>query len=185
MPRPLSLVGAVLAALLLGALVGALLSRRRAAADAPGAEPVPADAWFDGLLVGWLGMVAVATLTPLSRFGMLAGTPEVVLTPLERLAGAPGIYALVNVLLLAPVGLLLVLRGARARIGAAIACGTAVSFTVEVLQLAHPDRVTNVDDLVLNTAGVVAGALLGAVLRPSLTRSRRRRAPADRPPPDR
>ncbi|MFA9431499.1 VanZ family protein [Egicoccus sp. AB-alg2] len=165
---PIDVVAAASAALPVGVLVGVLVWRRRRAA-----HRATSDAWIDGAIVGWLVAVAVATLTPLDAFLEVGGRPDVVLTPFERLHGAPVAYAVVNTLLLAPLGFLFVLRGRRPRYLAAVAGGASVSLIIEVLQLLHPERGTNVDDLILNTAGVVVGGLLGAMARP-LRPSRRR-----------
>ncbi|MFA9443831.1 VanZ family protein [Egicoccus sp. AB-alg6-2] len=158
---PIDVVAAAAAAVPVGLLVGLVVWRRRRAA-----HRATRDAWIDGALVGWLVAVGVATLSPLGEFGQLTPAPEVVLDPFARLPGAPAEYAVVNLLLLAPVGLLLVLRGLRANLLRAVLFGAVTSLTVEVLQLFHPGRGTNVDDLILNTVGVVLGAVLGLLLRP-------------------
>lgn len=175
---PINVVAAALAAVPVGLLVGLLVWRRRQAA-----HQTTRDAWIDGGIAGWLTAVAVATLSPLAAFGQRDPSPEVVLRPFERLVGAPEEYAVVNLLLLLPLGLLLVLRGDRPRILRAVLVGATISLTIEILQLFHPERGTNIDDLILNTVGVVAGAVAGLLLRPlrpSLRRARRERRRAAR-----
>jgi hypothetical protein len=130
-----------------------------------------ADAWIDGALAGTLVGVLLATFTPLSEFGELSTAPRAVqLIPLERLDGAPVEFAVINLLLLAPAACLLVLRGTRARFAPVVAACVALSVVIETLQLFHPSRGTNVDDVLLNSLGALAGATLGGVgrlLRPT------------------
>lgn len=165
---PVDVAAAAAAAVPVGLLVGLLVWRRRRAA-----HETTRDAWIDGTIVAWVVAVLVATLSPLRSFGDLGVTPQVVLVPFERLNGAPPAYGVINLLLLAPLGALLALRGLRVRLGVAIVSGVGFSLVIELLQLLHPERGTNVDDLILNSIGVVVGALLGAAWRP-LRSSRRR-----------
>jgi glycopeptide antibiotics resistance protein len=149
-----------------------------------------ADAWIDGALAGTLIGVLLATFTPLSEFGT-TGRRTVQLVPLERLDGAPVEFAVINLLLLAPVAALLVLRGARARFVPVVVACIALSLTIETLQLFHPSRGTNVDDVLLNSVGAIAGAVLGGVgrlVRPTTcehraARRRRGRHAVSRPSP--
>jgi VanZ family protein len=76
-----------------------------------------------------------------------------------------------NVLAYIPLGLLLLWRSdARARAFAALASvtlmGTALSVSVECLQLFLPSRVSSFGDVVTNTTGTFLGACLGVALRP-------------------
>jgi hypothetical protein len=162
----------VLVAVPVGLLVG-LLSwswRRRAGR-------VVADAWIDGALAAALVGVLLATFTPLGRFGETAGrSPTVQLTPWERLDGAPVEFAVINLLLLAPVAFLLVLRGRRAKLVLVVLACIGLSVTIELLQLLHPLRGTNVDDVLLNGIGVLAGALLGGFARLVRPTTRQHRA---------
>jgi hypothetical protein len=136
-----------------------------------------ADAWIDGALVAVLVGVLLATFTPLSVFGVTGGTdPAVQLTPLERLDGAPVEFAVINLLLLAPLAFLLVLRGTRARLAQVVVVCIALSIVIETLQLFHPMRGTNVDDVLLNSLGAVGGALLGGIGRLVRPTTRRHRA---------
>jgi hypothetical protein len=138
-----------------------------------------ADAWIDGALVGTGLGVLLATFTPLSAFGTTGGrAPVVQLTPLERLDGAPVEFAVINLLLLAPVAFLLVLRGRRAHLVPVVLACVGLSALIETLQLLHPMRGTNVDDVLLNSVGAVGGAVLGGLAR--LVRPSSRRAGAER-----
>jgi hypothetical protein len=164
-------VAVAVIALPIGLLVGALSWWWRGRAGV-----LRADAWIDGALAGTLVGVLLATFTPLSEFGE-TGTypPAVQLVPLERLDGAPVEFAVINLLLLAPVALLLVLRGTRARFVQVVVVCVALSVVIETLQLLHPSRGTNVDDVLLNSVGALAGASLGGVgrlLRPTTRRHR-------------
>jgi hypothetical protein len=141
-----------------------------------------ADAWIDGALVGTGLGVFLATLTPLSAFGAADGrAPVVQLTPLERLDGAPVEFAVINLLLLAPLAFLLVLRGRRAHLVPVVLACVGLSVLIETLQLLHPMRGTNVDDVLLNSAGAAGGAVLGGLARLVRPASRRHRAGRRRP----
>jgi hypothetical protein len=125
-----------------------------------------ADAWVDGGLTAALVGVVLATFTPLSEFGGTSTHPRAIqLVPLERLDGAPVEFAVINLLLLAPVAFLLVLRGRRAWFVPAVLACVGLSVVIELLQLFHPSRGTNVDDVLLNSAGALAGATLGGLAR--------------------
>jgi glycopeptide antibiotics resistance protein len=135
------------------------------------------DAWVDGAVVAVLVGVLLATFTPLSAFGRTDGrTPEVLLTPLERLDGAPVEFAVINLLLLAPVAFLLVLRGRRASFVPTVLACIGLSVAIETLQLLHPMRGTNIDDVLLNSLGAIAGAALGGLARLVRPTTRRHRA---------
>jgi hypothetical protein len=138
---------------------------------------VEADGWVDGALAAALVGVLLATFTPLGRFGDTAGrTPDVQLIPWERLDGAPVEFAVINLFLLAPVAFLLVLRGRRANLGVVVLTCIGLSVTIETLQLLHPLRGTNVDDVLLNGIGAVVGALLGGLARLARPTTRQHRA---------
>jgi glycopeptide antibiotics resistance protein len=49
--------------------------------------------------------------------------------------------------------------------------GLLLSLFIEIAQLAIPSRVTDVDDVILNTLGTAAGALLAWVLLRPITRT--------------
>jgi VanZ family protein len=76
-----------------------------------------------------------------------------------------------NVLAYVPLGLLLVWRiGGRTRVIGGLASatfmGTALSLSVEGLQMFLPSRVASIGDLATNAAGTALGACLGIALRP-------------------
>ena len=123
--------------------------------------------------------------------GVLAAVDLVPLTSIRQLLGLgltwPSIRILVgNVVLFVPIGLLLPLVTPR-RLAAwpsLIMIAFAVGLTIELGQLAgslalgYPYRVTELDDVLLNAAGVVLGWCLSATLA-------RRRGPVRRPAPRR
>lgn len=77
-----------------------------------------------------------------------------------------------NLALLAPLGLLLPLLWPRFRSAArTVLIGLIVSLGIETLQYLLPGiRITDIDDVILNTLGVAAGYALYHAWRPALTR---------------
>ena len=140
------------------ALAVVLLTRWRAGSDGAMRRSVVEVGAVAGTLP-WLWMV----LTP------KPGEPQVALVPLrdlaDQLAGHP-VGALVqiggNLLVLAAFGAFLPLRfTVLAPLHRITAAGAAASVTIELLQFAlRLGRVSSVDDVLINTAGAVLGALL-------------------------
>jgi glycopeptide antibiotics resistance protein len=113
-------------------------------------------------LAASVAFILVLTLTPTHAHH------EVHLRPLEdvlaafdptldvvRLLGVIG-----NVVLFAPLGAVLRVRGVGLRRTAVL--GLVLSTAIELTQLGVPGRTTSVDDVLLNTLGIVAGSLLAA-----------------------
>jgi VanZ family protein len=92
-------------------------------------------------IVGWLAE-ALATL----------GVP--------RDPAAVVLEFLANVVLFAPLGVLLVLAFPGVRWWAVVLAGSLLSVGIELVQLAIPSRVSSVSDVVANTAGTALGLLL-------------------------
>jgi len=92
-------------------------------------------------IVGWLAE-ALATL----------GVP--------RDPAAVVLEFLANVVLFAPLGVLLVLAFPGVRWWAVVLAGFLLSVGIELVQLAIPSRVSSVSDVVANTAGTALGLLL-------------------------
>ncbi|MTV25373.1 VanZ family protein [Nitriliruptoraceae bacterium ZYF776] len=136
---------------------------------------------LDGALIGSLAGVAVATLYPLDRFGELTSRPEIQLVPLERLDGAPIEFAVINVLLLVPTVLLLAQRWRSVGVVRLTLLAGLLSCLIEGAQLFHPERGTNVDDLILNTVGAAGAAIVGVTVRWARGRSLRRATPPRSP----
>jgi glycopeptide antibiotics resistance protein len=113
-------------------------------------------------LAGSLVLILLVTLTPthahhevhLRPLQDVLGAFEPTLN-LQRMLGVIG-----NVALFAPLGAVLRARGVE--LGQATARGLALSFAIELTQLGIPGRTTSVDDVLLNTVGVVLGYLLVA-----------------------
>jgi hypothetical protein len=143
-----------------------------------GRRPVLGAALLDGAILASLAAVLVATLTPIELLGTRLDQPsEVNLRPLEALHGAPRFYTVINAVLLVPTILLLAQRWQRAGIVRLTLAGVALSLAIETLQLVHPTRGTNVDDLALNSAGALAAAVVGVTIRASRRRSGGRDGP--------
>jgi hypothetical protein len=156
----------LLAALAVGVLVTVASALIRLATRGRDRPPVFGAALLDGALLASLAGVLVATLSPIELFGVRPGrASEVNLRPLEALRGAPEFYAVINTVLLAPTIILLAQRWRRAGIVRLVLAGVAFSFAIEILQLAHPVRGTNVDDLALNSAGALGAAIVGVAIR--------------------
>ena len=71
-----------------------------------------------------------------------------------------------NVLLFLPTGILLpVLYRRLDRFGKVLAAGACISLCIELIQLLLPGSVTDIDDLILNTAGVALGCAIFSLFR--------------------
>jgi VanZ family protein len=84
-----------------------------------------------------------------------------------------GVESAANVLMFVPIGLALLLLVGRRRWWIAPLLGVAMTCAVEAIQLVMPDRVSDVRDIVANSAGALVGVLLGL----AATARARRRAP--------
>lgn len=126
------------------------------------------------LLAGGVAGSAVAyvlaTLSPLTLLGEVSGlgSPDfpqnVNLVPIVDMLSASTELLLVNALLLAPFGFLLRMRWPYLSL-TAVALGSLVFATmIEGVQLFHPLRGTNVDDIILNVAGAVAAAWVASLV---------------------
>lgn len=166
-----------LAALAVGLLTAVISGLWRSVTRGRGRGSMLGAALLDGALAASLAGVLVATLTPVELIGTHQVRPvEINLRPLEAMRGAPRVYALVNAVLLVPTIFLLAQRWRRAGVIRLTLAGAALSLAIEVTQLLHPLRGTNVDDLALNTAGGAVAAVLGVTVR-LLRRRRDRRGP--------
>lgn len=156
----------LLAALAAGLFATGVSLLLRLATRGRGRRPVFGAAVLDGAIVASLAGVLVATLTPIELLGTRLDRPsEVNLRPLEAMRGAPRFYAVINLVLLVPTIVLLAQRWRRAGVIRLTLAGVALSATIEVAQLVHPTRGTNVDDLALNSAGAFAAAIAGVTIR--------------------
>jgi hypothetical protein len=156
----------LLAALLAGLVTAGASLVIRLATRGRGRQPVLGAALLDGAIVASLAGVLVATLTPIELLGTRLDRPsEVNLRPLEAMRGAPEFYAVINLLLLAPTIVLLAQRWRRAGIVRLTLAGAGLSLAIELTQLVHPARGSNVDDLALNSAGALGAAIVGVTIR--------------------
>lgn len=161
---------ALAAALTAGtALSTAVATRRQQRRGVPRALALRRAAGWSGAGASTLGILAV-TLTPAEgvQIGVslvpLAGTTEVL-----RISGDPRVVARIvglNILLFVPLGLSVALLLDRRRVLGATLVGAALSILVEAGQLVLPvARSTDVDDVLLNTAGAALGAAAATALR--------------------
>ena len=133
-------------------------------------------------IAGWLLMIYTGIIVGLSQWRLAPSSahPQTVnLVPfwgLGQSLAAGSLAVLINIIgnivAFMPIGLLLPLwhtRGRRLRNGALIGCG--LSITIESLQWIQGQRVTDVDDVMLNTLGAVLGYLVFWVLTSWIFRS--------------
>ncbi len=81
-----------------------------------------------------------------------------------------------NVAMFAPLGMLLVLLLGRSRWWLAVLCGIALTCGIEFVQRYLPDRVSDPRDILANSVGALAGALLVlAITYPKARRAHRAR----------
>lgn len=141
----------------------------------------------------YLAAVLVVTLWPSPQSTDAPGWATSTLGFLQGLGipiTLPVLEALANVVMFGPFGVLGVplLRGAAARRGRAVPgawravglvtlAGCALSVAIELTQNLLPGRVPTVQDVVLNTAGALLGAVLVALVVGGLARRRPARAP--------
>jgi len=140
---------------LAGLVVWVLARRRRAAGDASAWRLSLAEV---GIVYGTVPLMWLTTM-PGSGAGVVPGRVSVV--PLRDLLtmGPLGIFA--NLLIFAPLGFFAPMRfAALASVPRILALGAACSILVEVAQFVlRLDRVSSVDDVLLNAAGAALAAL--------------------------
>lgn len=147
---------------------------------------------FAALAVVYLGVIGVITLGPTlwrtlpNRGDYDVLSPSVWVDPETWVRlGSPEFVA--NILLFVPLGLLVRLAVPRAGWFGAVVTGGVVSIAIEVLQMWSP-RVSDPRDVVANTLGAAAGALLAVVVSAVARRTQRSLArpelvlAAERPP---
>jgi glycopeptide antibiotics resistance protein len=153
-----------------------------------------ARSFLDSALIGALALIVAMTLLPthsweVTRASMFDGAVNLV--PLDTIRpmlnfGSPAQQShnlINNILLFVPLGWAVALKSrTRAPVVVATMVGSVVSALVEYGQWALPlVRSSDVDDVLLNTAGALIGALGAVVVLPALrwaAHSRRKTAPA-------
>ena len=121
---------------------------------------------IDWILVVWLvaAISAVAILTLQPGPGGLGSARPSIFNPLSRIDEWD---AVANALLYVPVGLfaVLLLRSTPRMVAGATVLAFAISFTIESAQWVLPiDRAATTHDVVFNTLGGFAGAVLGSLV---------------------
>jgi glycopeptide antibiotics resistance protein len=130
-----------------------------------------ADRPFEHLPNGWLNPVPFHTLARATRSG-----------------GSGMALAVGNVIAYLPLGIVLGLLDSRARVGRVVAIALLVSGGVELLQLSlslvvgFPYRAADIDDVLLNVLGVVAGYAMVRLIIPA-ARTTMHRGPRARTAP--
>ncbi len=121
------------------------------------------------LALAYAALIAYASLYPAQVWRVPAGGPSAWLR-LPWPAWFPTFDIVSNLLGYLPLGALVYVAVARggggraAALGTAVALSAALSYGLEVLQQWQPVRVPSLLDFTLNTAGALAGALLGMVV---------------------
>jgi hypothetical protein len=140
---------------LAGLVVWVLARRRRAAAGASAWRLSLAEV---GIVYGTVPLVWLTTM-PGSGAGVVPG--RVSLLPLRDLLTMGPLGIVANLLILAPLGFFAPMRfAALASVPRILALGAACSILVEVAQFVlRLDRVSSVDDVLLNAAGAALAAL--------------------------
>ncbi|MCW2601863.1 MAG: VanZ family protein, partial [Frankiales bacterium] len=81
-----------------------------------------------------------------------------------------------NILMFVPLGIFFLLTFGRNRWWVAILVGVATTAAIEFAQVFLPGRVSDVRDLIANSAGALLGVLIGLLLTASKARQLRARA---------
>lgn len=90
--------------------------------------------------------------------------PEINWIPFQDISSANIVGMVLNVLMFVPFGAFLPIYFARFRkVSATVLAGVLMSFTIELFQL-FTFRVTDIDDLIMNTLGTLLGYGIGAVI---------------------
>jgi len=117
------------------------------------------------VLPPYLVLLAFVVFLPAREAGRVTGIVGWIAEALATLGvprdpAAVVLEFLANVVLFAPLGVLLVLAFPGVRWWAVVLAGFLLSVGIELVQLAIPSRVSSVSDVVANTAGTTLGLLL-------------------------
>ncbi|MCU1477950.1 MAG: VanZ family protein [Subtercola sp.] len=135
--------------------------------------------------LGYLGVVAWVTLGPQPLDNKAEGLVFQALRLFRRHASTDWITYdrlefCANIAMFFPIGLFLLLLFGRRRWWLAILVGFLMTVSIETAQLFIPGRVSDVRDVVSNTAGATLGVLVGLVLTAAKARRLRRATSAGR-----
>lgn len=171
----------VLGVLPIAVLAVWLLARRRRAAGAPASQAWRRSLAEVGIVYGTVPFLWL-TMLPGSRVGASSGA--VSLTPLHDLVTMPMIEIVGNLLVFAALGFFAPLRSdALASLPRVLALAAFGSILIESAQyLVRPDRVTSIDDVLLNSAGAGLAALASRRVLGARPRARRPHLEAPVPP---
>lgn len=121
---------------------------------------------------GWVAVIVYASVFPFSGWRWPAGASPASLLWLPWPQWHDRFDLWANFAAYLPLGALLALRAGRTRpasvaVARAALISSLLSYAMELLQFALPQRVPSMLDWLLNTAGAMGGAVLGAALRHS------------------
>jgi VanZ family protein len=123
------------------------------------------------LTAAWVAVIVYASLFPFSGWRWPAGATAWGLLPLPWPHWHDRFDQWSNFVAYVPLGCLLAMRWGPAAVAIVIGRVTlqasALSYTLELMQFSLPQRVPSLEDWLLNTAGALAGAWIGAGLRQS------------------
>lgn len=148
-----------IATVVLPALIVHAALNRRAIGRAPGTKGhLPLVVVFAVYIAATLYFTGAGTLWHIRMYGIDLRPEQINLVPFSQSIDRVAYFQ--NILLLAPLGFLLPCIWPRGRnLPAAILSGLGYSLLIELSQLLNY-RATDVDDLIMNTAGAVAGYIL-------------------------
>lgn len=119
--------------------------------------------WFWAVLfVLYMNAMLIVVGIPSAQY--IRWNPEINWIPFRDISSANIVGMVLNVLMFVPFGAFLPIYFAKFRkVSATALAGFLMSFTIELLQL-FAFRVTDIDDLIMNTLGTLLGYGIGAVI---------------------
>lgn len=119
--------------------------------------------WFWAVLfVLYMNAMLIVVGIPSAQY--IRWNPEINWIPFQDISSANIVGMVLNVLMFVPFGAFLPIYFAKFRkVSATSLAGLLMSFTIELLQL-FTFRVTDIDDLIMNTLGTLLGYGIGAVI---------------------
>lgn len=119
--------------------------------------------WFWAVLfVLYMNAMLIVVGIPSAQY--IRWNPEINWIPFQDISSANIVGMVLNVLMFVPFGAFLPIYFARFRkVSATVLAGVLMSFTIELFQL-FTFRVTDIDDLIMNTLGTLLGYGIGAVI---------------------